>query len=146
MLKFIAGVILGALVFGIVVHVSRGQAATANVKAKEIRQGDIINVDVSVDRAPSLDGRLFVHVGPDGGEAILTLVCNLSKDATKCQTGDRMPLDAKLGKWTIGKIGFQASAPSSEKMLILKNGDLSFQVVPHGEVVLPNSATVSDIK
>jgi len=145
MRKFISGVVLGAVIFGIVVHVSRGQVATTNVKAKEIRQGDIVDMDVSVDRAPSLDGRLFVRVGPDGGGDQLTLNCNLSKDATKCQVGDRMPLDAKLGEWTIKKISFQALASSPEKEL-MKNGDLSFQVVPRGEVILPTSAAVSDIK
>lgn len=143
--KFIAGAVLGALIFGNIVHLGRAQVATANLRAREIRQGDILNMDVSVDRAPNLDGRLYVHVGPDGGDDQLTLFCNLSKDATKCQVGDRMPLDAKLGKWSVRKITFQALAPSPEKEL-MKNGDLLFQVVSHGEVILPNSATVSDIK
>jgi hypothetical protein len=143
--KFFVGVILGALIFGIVAHVSRGQVATADVKAKEIRQGDIINMDVAVDRAPNLDGRLYVHVGPDGGDDQITLNCNLNKDATRCQAGDRMPLDAKLGKWTIRKIAFQALAPSPEKELA-KSGATSFQVIPRNGVVVPSSATVSDIK
>ena len=143
--KFLAGVALGALIFGIVVHIGRAQMATTNIKVKEIRQGDIINMEVSVDRAPNLDGTLNVRVGPDGENDQLTLRCGLSKDATKCQVGDRMPLDAKVGKWTIRKISFQTLAPAPEKELA-KNGDMSFQVVSHGDVILPNSATVSDIK
>ncbi len=146
MVKFIVGVILSALIFGIVVHVSRGQAtATANLQAQKIRQGDVINMDVSVDRPPNLDGKLFVRVGPDGGDAQVTLDCNLNKDAAKCQVGNRMPLDAKPGKWTIKSISFQTLAPSPEKALT-KNGDLSFQVISREDVILPNSATVSDIK
>lgn len=145
MFKFIAGAILGALIFGVVVHVSRGQVATANLQVQKIRQGDVINMGVSVDRPPNLDGRLFVRVGPDGGDAQVTLDCNLNKDATKCQVGNRMPLDAKPGKWTIKNITFQTLAPSPEKTLT-SNGDLSFQVISRDDVILPNSATISDIK
>lgn len=143
--RFLAGVALGALILGIVVHVSRGQVATADVKAKQVRQGDVIDADVSVDPAPSLDGVVYLHVGPDGGADQLVLSCGLPKAVTKCEASGRMPLDAKLGKWTIMKISFQPSAPSAEKELS-RNGDLSFQVDPHGDVVLPDSATVSGIK
>jgi hypothetical protein len=145
MQRFIAGIFVGALIFGIVVHISRGQTATANIKAKEIRQGDVLDVDVSVDRAPNLNGTLYITVAPDGGGDQFPLTCGLEKDATKCSGNSRMPLEAKLGKWTITKISFQASAPSSEKEL-KRNGVLSFQVVPHGELILPDRATVSDIK
>jgi len=145
MVKFVSGVVLGAAIFGIVAHVSPGQVATAEVKVKVIRQGDILNMDVSVDRAPNLDGTLSVLVGPDGDEAQVRLNCSLNKDTTKCQVGNRIPLDAKLGKWAIKKITFQALAPSPEKEL-RKSGDLSFQIVPHRDLIIPDSATVSNIE
>jgi len=143
--KFLVGVALGALIFGIVVHAGRAQVATTNVRANEIRQGDILNMDVSVDRAPNFDGTLSVRVSPEGDNDPLTLSCNLSKDATTCQMGNRIPLEAKVGKWTIRKITFQTLAQAPEKELA-KSGDLSFRVVSHGDVILPNSATVSGIK
>jgi len=143
--RFVLGVVLSTLIFAIAVRISGGQIATANFKAKEIRQGDNIDMDISVDRAPSVDGTIYVHVGPDGDTDELILNCGLGKDATKCQASGRVPVDAKLGKWTIRKISFQTLAPAPEKELA-KNGDLSFQVVPHGILTLPDSATVSDIK
>jgi len=143
--KFTAGLILGALIFGLLVHVSRGQVAGARVKNKDIPQGDILNMDISVDRAPNLDGTLFARIGPDGDSDRITLTCNLNNGGTVCQAGTRLPLDAKVGKWTIRNISFQTSAPSPEKKLTAE-GDLSFQVVPHGEIILPDSATISNIK
>jgi hypothetical protein len=71
--KFLVGVALGALIFGIVVHAGRAQVATTNVRANEIRQGDILNMDVSVDRAPNFDGTLSVRVSPEGDNDPLTL-------------------------------------------------------------------------
>jgi len=143
--RLVPGLALGAVIFAIAVRLSGGQAATANFKAREIRQGDNIDMDVSVDRAPSVDGTIYVHVGPEGGADQLTLSCGLNKESTRCQASNRVPLDAKLGNWTIIRISFQPLASSPEKDLA-KNGDLSFQVVPHGSVTLPDSATVSDIK
>lgn len=145
MKKFVAGLALGILVVGLGVRFSRGQESETTRMAGKVMQGGIINMDVTVNRAPSLDGRIYVRVGPEGGNDELTLPCNLNTGATMCQAGERMPLDAKLGKWTIRKITFQPLASSPEKELT-KGGDLSFQVIPHGEVVFPNSATVSGIK
>lgn len=146
MRKFVAGIAVGVLVVGLGVRFSRGQETeTTRMAASKVIQGGIINMDVTVNRAPSLDGTIYVHIGPEGGTDQLTLRCNLNTGATTCQSGERMPLDAKLGKWTIRKITFQPLAPSPEKELT-KSGDLSFQVIPHGEVVFPDSATVSGIK
>lgn len=146
MLKFISGLVLGAAIFGIVAHLCRGQATTAEVKAKDVRQGDDFWMDVSVDKAPNFDGTLNVWVSPDGGGAPIELSGNLNKGMKTCQPHNRMPLNAKLGKWTINRITFQTFAqPQAEKELT-KSGLTSFQVVPHGEVILPDGATVSDIR
>ena len=145
MRKFVSGIILGAAVFAIVANVSRGQVATAEVKTKEIRQGDTLSMDVSVDRAPNLDGRILVRISPDGGGLQIEMNCTLNRDETKCQTGTRLPLDAKLGKWVIKAISFQSFAQAPEKELA-KSGSLFFQVTQHQEIILPNKATVSDLK
>ncbi|MFZ0638174.1 MAG: hypothetical protein WA020_13910 [Candidatus Acidiferrales bacterium] len=146
MRKFVAGMAVGILVIGLGVRFSGGQESeTTRMSAGNVMQGGIVNMDVTVNRAPSLDGRIYVRVGPEGGNDQLTLLCNLNTGAAMCEAGERMPLDAKLGKWTIRKITFQPLASSPEKELTT-SGDVSFQVTPHGEVVLPDSATVSEIK
>jgi hypothetical protein len=143
--KFIVGLVLGVFMFALFTHISRGQSASTNVKNGEIKQGDILNMDVTVEKAPSVDGRIFVDVGPDAGASPVTLLCNLNRDSTKCQAGERLPLDAKVGKWVVMKISFQPLASSPAKELN-KHGESSFQVVPRRDIILPDSATISDIK
>jgi hypothetical protein len=143
--KFISGLGLAVLMFALLAHISRGQSASTNLKSIEIKQGDILNLDVTVEKAPNVDGRIFVDAGPDGGPAEITLRCNLDRDSTKCQAGERLPLDAKVGKWVVTKISFQPLAPAPPKELT-KHGELSFQVFARRDVFLPESATISDIK
>jgi hypothetical protein len=83
--KFIAGLVLGVSMFALLAHISWGQEATANLKITELKQGDILNMDVAVERAPNVDGRIFVEAGPDGGPAQVTATCNLSKDSTSAK-------------------------------------------------------------
>jgi hypothetical protein len=145
MSKLIYGLVFGAAIFGIATHISQGQVATAEVKTKEIRQGDTLSMDVSVDRAPNLDGRIVVRISPDGGGLQIEMNCTLNRGETKCQTGTRLPLDAKLGKWMITAISFQSFAQAPVRELV-KGGSLFFQVTQHQEIILPNNATVSDLK
>lgn len=146
MLKFISGLVLGAAIFGIVAHMSRWKVTAAEVKVKDVRQGDDFWMDVSVDKAPNFDGTLNIWVTPDGGGTQIKLSGNLNKDMLTCQPHTRMPLDAKLGKWTINKITFQTFVQPQIERELMKSGVTSFQVIQHVEVILPGSATVSDIQ
>jgi hypothetical protein len=55
-----------------------------------------------------------------------------------------MPLDAKLGKWVIAEISFTALA--GRPKVLTNHGDSSFEVNEHGKIIVPDSATISDIK
>jgi hypothetical protein len=144
MLKFMSGLFLGAVLLGIVVHVSRGQVATTDLQTKGIHQGDNVSMIVSLDRPSNVAGVLTVHASSqDGG--LFSLACNLTNGASGCGMTNRLPLDAKTGKWSIKKITFQnVFASNSEKELTI-NGEMSFTVAAHGEIMYPQSATVSSI-
>jgi hypothetical protein len=142
MLKFISGIALGVVLFGIVVHTSKGQSATAQMKTKEVRQGDNLYMDISVDRAPNFYGTIKVYVAQVESESKIQLNCSLGKDKTTCQAGTTLPPDTKLGKWTVKKIAFQSGLETSEEELKL-NDEVSFHVVAHGEVINPRSATIN---
>jgi hypothetical protein len=116
MYKTIAVLVMAAAILGLVVRVSRGQVATTSIKPKEIRQGDILNMNVFVDRAPNRDGSLTAYVGPIGGTDQLPVSCQFGKGSTECQVGTVVPLDAKLGKWTVKRIVFQASGGSERNL------------------------------
>jgi hypothetical protein len=143
--KFFAGVVVGVLMLGLGVRISRGQgASTVQMAHKEIRQGDVLNLDVTVDKAPNLSGTIQV-VAISNGAGDLGMTCHLEPAQTKCETGQRIPLDEKLGDWTVSKITFMPLGGPPAKELTV-HGDLSFRVIAHGDIVLPDSATVSDIK
>jgi len=143
MLKFISGIALGVILFGIVVHTSKGQGATAQMKTKEVRQGEDLSMDISVDRAPNFYGVVKVYVGPvESAESITQINCGLGKDQKTCQTRTTLPPDTKLGKWNVKKITFKSGLETSEEELKM-NDEVSFHVVAHGEVIDPRSATIN---
>jgi len=145
---------LGTLAFGLAlalatvisVHVSRAQeAGTAHMEKVKITQGDYVTMDVSLDKASNFGGSIGVTAMPDGAvNGGISLGCGLGKEQTRCTAGGRLPLDAKLGKWTISEITFAPVAGGAK--VLAKHGDSSFEVVPHAPIVLPDSATVADIK
>jgi len=146
MLKFMAGILLGVALFGIVVHVSRGQVATAEVKNKGIKQGDQTTMVVSLDRASNIEGTLKVYALSQDGVGQFELACGLPKGASVCTASNRLPLDAKVGKWSIKKVTFQGVFPTNPEKELTTTGETSFDVAPLGEIVYPHSAAVSDIK
>jgi hypothetical protein len=146
MLKFISGMLLGVMMFGIVVHVSRGQVATAQIKKEDVQQGDTFFLDISLDRASNFDGSLTVFTSPEDGASSFELSCGLAKDQKNCRVSNRVPLNAKLGKWDVKRIMFRTGAQPNSDQELAKKGDLSFRVVTHAEAVYPTSATVSDVQ
>jgi hypothetical protein len=98
MLKFISGIALGVILFGIVAHTSNGQGATAQMKTKEIRQGGDLVMDISVDRAPNFYGIIKVYVGPaELAESNIQFNCGLGKDQNTCQAGHHAATGYKAG-------------------------------------------------
>jgi hypothetical protein len=146
MRKFIAGAALGILAVVLVAHMTRGQAAgTTQVRNAQVTQGDNVTMDVSIDTAANLYGTVTVKVSPEGmTNGGVTPQCGLDSGKTTCTASTRVPLDAKLGKWVITEITFIPLA--GEAKMLSKHGDFSFQVVAHGNIVLPDSATISNIK
>lgn len=139
-------VAVAVIVNGTVGHTARGQAAaTAHMGNPKITQGDNMSVDVTLDQGSNLDGSVYVQAFPDGStDNAVGLSCGVEASQTKCQAGARMPLDAKLGKWVIAKITF--TPLSGQPKVLTEHGDVSFEVVPHSGIVLPDSATISNIK
>jgi len=137
---------LGIFLTGIYGHAARGQTAgTAHIEKGKITQGDSMSMDVTLDKGSNLAGNVYVVAFPDGAtNEGVTLSCGLNPTQTSCTATTRMPLEAKLGKWVISKISF---APiSGDAKVLSQHGESSFEVVAHGPVVLPDGATVSDIK
>lgn len=137
----VAGIVIGA-----VGHTARGQAAaTAHMGNAKITQGDNMSVDVALDQGSNLDGSVDVEALPEGSTSNgVDLSCGIEAAQTKCQASARMPLDAKLGRWVISRIRF--TPVSGQPKVLAEHGDVSFEVVPHGGIVLPDSATISNIK
>jgi hypothetical protein len=142
-LPVVAAVVLLHGAVGYAVH---GQAAaTTHMGNPKITQGDNMSVDVTLDQGANLDGSVYVQAFPDGStDNGVGLGCGVEASQTKCQAGARMPLDAKLGKWVIAKITF--TPVSGQPKVLTEHGDASFEVVPHSGIVLPDSATISNIK
>jgi hypothetical protein len=146
MYKFISGLIVGVLLFGLFVRLSWGQGATASTEDHEIRQGDTVSMNISADKPSNVDGSLFVSAAPEGStDAQMFWNCPVSKGSTSCEAHTSVPFGAIVGKWAIVKIAFQATAGSKEKEL-MKHGEASFQIVARNDVVFPESATISGIK
>jgi uncharacterized protein YodC (DUF2158 family) len=125
---------------------TRGQASTTTrmLNAK-IPQGDNISMDLTLDKAPNVGGSIGVTAFPEGAvNGGISMGCNIASGSAKCTAGVSVPLDAKLGKWVISEITFQPYAGTAKTLA--KHGDTSFEVVAHGELILPDGATVSDIK
>ena len=142
----LSGFGLAILVTGIPARATpRQEAGTAHMEKAKISQGDNIFLDVAVDKASNFAGIIYVRVNPDGiPNDRIDLGCRLAASQTHCTANGTIPLDAKLGKWVISQITF--TPDTGEPKRLMEHGDSSFEVVAHGDIVLPNSATVSDIK
>ncbi|MGB7731840.1 MAG: hypothetical protein WBL50_27740 [Candidatus Acidiferrum sp.] len=148
MLKFAIGVVLGLAVFGIVAHVSRGQqAATAEIKATKIRQDDLVSMDVLVDKAPNFYGTVRVYVGPtDSADSKATLICGLEMDKKTCHASGTLPEDGQTGKWAVEKITFESGLRPGFEQELKKNDNVYFEVIPHVDIVYPQSATITNVQ
>jgi hypothetical protein len=139
-------VVLEVLITGIPAHTTRGQTSTmTRMLNAKIPQGDNVSMDLTLDKAPNVAGSVGVTAFPEGAvNGGLSMGCNVVPGHTQCRAATTLPFDAKLGKWVISEITFTPFAGTAKTLA--KHGDTSFEVVAHGELVLPDGTTVSDIK
>jgi hypothetical protein len=144
--KLIGGIVFGVLVLGLAVRFSHGQeAATTRVENHGVKQGDTLNITVTVDKAPSLDGNLAVKAVPEDGSAgQLEPACRLNKGQNTCTATMMLQLNTKTGSWKISQITFQPLT-ATDSTVLSTHGDLSFRVTAHGQILLPEDATVTGI-
>jgi hypothetical protein len=129
------------------VRTTRGQTSgTTHMENAKVTQGDSATMVVVVDKASNRDGNVAVTALPNGSpNGGVTFSCFLQASQTQCKAMTTMPLEAKLGKWTIAEITF-TPLPWGEVKVLSKHGNSTFDVDAHKGIVLPDSATVSDIK
>lgn len=137
---------IAIFVIGIPAHPARRQtSSTAHMGTTKVTQGDNVSITLVLDKASNLAGSIGVTTMPEGVvNGGLSLGCNVNPGQTQCTATSTMALDAKLGKWVVSGITFTPFAGQAKALA--KHGDSLFEVVAHGEVILPDSATVSDIK
>jgi hypothetical protein len=140
-------VTFGILLTVVPAHTARGQAnGTTHMENPKVKQGDYPTMDIVLDKASNLPGSVSVTAFPEGmTNGGVTFSCGLQASQSQCKAVTSMPLDAKIGKWNIDAITF-APSPSGSVKVLAKHGESSFEVIAHGEVILPDGATVSDIK
>ena len=116
------------------------------VRTQKVSQGSNVSMDVVVDKAANLNANIYVEAVPEGAAGGgITLSSGLPEGQTKCTASGGLPIDAKVGKWVITKILLRP-LPGGEDKELSKHGDSSFEVVARGKIILPDSATISDIK
>lgn len=119
-----------AVLFACGLAVAAKQSATAQIGKDAIRQGSHIEVTVTLDKASNTAGRVYAELAADGDKSSATGVQNAtSKGQTTVTLVGTIPLEAKLGKWSITKMQYLPEAAQTGHDLSL-SGDLSFQVVP----------------
>jgi hypothetical protein len=144
---FLAGVAFGVLVLGLGVRIIRGQESTAlQMARKEIKQGSLLTLDVTVDKAPNVNGTVFFIANPENSTGEIGSNCPVPAGQTKCQMSVAIPLDEQLGEWVISRVTFAPSAGGQKPKELVKRGDLAFQIIAHGDIVVPDGATVSEIR
>jgi len=135
--KLIAPVLclLGLL---IAVGVSGQQEAKVEM-AKKVEQGSNITFQITTDKTANVGGGVAVQIAPADGSQTLNSSNYALNDRT-ATIGFTMPFDAKLGKWKVVKVSFSGTGGISKDLT--PSGDLTFEVTPHGTLVLPSDAKV----
>jgi hypothetical protein len=125
---------------------ARAQAAgTANMQNGKVTQGDNVTMDVTLDKVSTVAASIVVSALPEGRPTGgVNLSCTLDAGQNACNATARVPLNAAIGKWDISRITF--TPVSGQEKVLSQNGHPSFEVVAHGEIVLPGTATISNIK
>jgi hypothetical protein len=131
---------LGILISITCVQFSKGQTEATPQVAHQVKQGDIISITITLDKAPNFDGGpLSVSIAPvAGGIPPIGTNTSLQRGEREISLHLRIPLDAPTGRWAVSEITFNGSK-------LELHGHSFFDVVPHGELVVPSSATISHI-
>jgi hypothetical protein len=116
------------------------QAAMA-ASPHKVKQGEQVTIQVKVNPAPNVPGRVDVWVAQEGSTSLNNNGGNgVSPGQTSVgEIGITVPVDAKLGAWKVIKVSFQPPGSSQRELAI--SGDTIFEVVKR-EAVFPTSADV----
>ncbi|HZQ19977.1 MAG TPA: hypothetical protein VFA90_14770 [Terriglobales bacterium] len=107
---------------------------------KQVKQGEQILIDVTINPAPNVAGRLYVFASPVGEKAMnYSGAGGISPGKTQAELGINIPIDGKLGEWKVEGVRFQPEN-SPEKELTI-SGNINFEVVKR-ETILPSTADV----
>jgi hypothetical protein len=107
----------------------------------KVKQGEQVTIQIKINPAPNVGGRVDVFVAPDGSSSP---TYNGGNGVGPGQTnvgeiGITIPVDAKLGNWKVVQVGFQPANSARSDLVI--TGKVTFEVVKR-EAVLPTSAEV----
>jgi len=117
-----------------------GQQEAKVEKPKNVKQGSTLPLEINTDKASNVSASyLNVQIGPVGGDAVTGGNCG-NFQGTKAACGLAIPFDAKLGTWKIMKVTFNAGTGLSKDLT--PTGDLTFEVTPHENLVLPSQAAI----
>ncbi len=142
--------VVAIVAFGVIlacgIRIASGQNANTQMSKEPVLQGSILEITVTLDKAPNSGGELYVDVAPaDGSSPAVNLSASVAKGQVSVSVSRIFPLEATLGKWIVKRIAYMPSAGQEQKDLTL-SGDLSFQVGPHEEIIVPSGAKVIEIK
>jgi len=120
---------------------AQSNQATMAATPHKVKQGEQVTIQVKINPAPNVPGRVDVWVAPEGSTAFTS---NGGNGVSPGQTsvgdiGINVPVDATLGAWKVIKVSFQP--PGSPQHELAISGDTIFEVVKR-EAVLPTSADV----
>ncbi len=133
--------VTGSLVLTVsfVIGVSvRGQQTATFAKAKTVKQGSDLPIQITLDRAASISGFLDLEAAPVSGGEPISRNCGVQEKTATCAM--TLSLEAKTGAWKFTKVVFVANSGGVKRDLT-PLGDLTFEVTPHEKLVLPSQAT-----
>jgi hypothetical protein len=146
MKRFVVAAIALGVILTYSLRIRAQQNASAQIGREPVKQGSALKVTVSLDKAPNHVGSLSIDVAAaDDDSSKFALGDRWPEGQKTGSVGGTVPFNAKLGKWVVKKISYQAYAAQKATDLTT-SGDLSFQVIAHDEIVAPSAATVTEIK
>jgi hypothetical protein len=121
--------------------IAQAKQAAMAASPHGVKQGEQVTIQVKVNPAPNVAGRLEVFVGPEGSTS---LGVNGGNGVGPGQTsvgdiGITIPIDGKIGHWSVIKVVFQPASSAQHELTI--SGTPVFDVVKR-DAVLPTSADV----
>jgi hypothetical protein len=128
------------LVLGSCLSAQTNQAAMST-RPHQVKQGEVVRIDVNVSPVPNISGAVAVFVAPEGS-TVLNVGGNRAVTSGQASVSGleiTIPTDAQLGNWKVVKVLFQPQSSPQHDLAI--SGSTTFEVVKR-ETVVPTSANV----